>query len=56
MNDELITLKAELQKSKAEFDILINLVIQSLQSLHERLDKVELWISESIKNLPQKRT
>lgn len=56
MIDELTKLKAELQKSKAEFDILSACIIQSLQSLHERMEKVELWISEGIKNLPQKKT
>jgi len=50
MNEQLDKLQAELQKSKAEFDILATCLAQALQSLHERLDKVELWITESQKN------
>lgn len=41
---------AELNKSKAEFDIATIAVDQALQSMCERLDKVELWIAENQKS------
>lgn len=44
--DELII---ELNKSRAEFDIATTCVAQALQSMCERLDKVELWIIENQK-------
>lgn len=49
MNEQLDKLMAELQKSKAEFDIATTCVAQALQSVCERLDKVELWIIENQK-------
>ena len=50
MSEELKQLTTELEKSRAEFDILATVLAQALQSLHERLDKVELWITENPKN------
>jgi hypothetical protein len=49
MSEQLDKLVAELQKSKAEFDIATTCVAQALQSVCKRLDKVELWI-ENQKN------
>lgn len=49
MSDHLQKITAELQKSKAEFDIAITCVIAAVQSLHERLDRVESWISDQKK-------
>lgn len=50
MSDRLEELMAELNKSKAEFDIATTCVAQALQSLCERLDKVEIWITTNQKN------
>lgn len=46
MSENFKTIQAELHKSKAEFDIAITCIIQAIQSLHERLDRVESWISD----------
>lgn len=46
-------MKAELNKSKAEFDIATQCFVQALQSLHERLDRIELWIRIENKKNPQ---
>jgi len=51
MNEEMVKLVNELNKSKNEFDIATTCVAQALQSMCERLDRVELWIIESQKNL-----
>lgn len=50
MSDELELLFKELNKSKTEFDIATTCVAQALQSMCERMDRIELWISESQKN------
>lgn len=47
MSDRIDELMAELNKSKAEFDIAATCVAQAMQSMCERLDKVELWILEN---------
>ena len=44
MSERVEELMVELNKSKAEFDIATTCVAQALQSMCERLDKVELWI------------
>ena len=49
MSERIEELMAELNKSKAEFDIATTCVAQALQSMCERLDKVELWIIENQK-------
>jgi len=49
MSEQINELMAELRKSKAEFDIAATCVAQALKVLHERLDKVELWITEDQK-------
>ena len=49
MTEELEKLVTELNKSRNEFDIATTCVAQALQSVCERLDRVELWISESQK-------
>lgn len=51
MSERIEELMAELNKSKAEFDIATTCVAQALQSVCERLDKVELWIIENQKGL-----
>lgn len=50
MSDRVEELMIELNKSRAEFDIAATCVAQALQSVCERLDKVELWITENEKN------
>jgi hypothetical protein len=52
MSDSIDKLINELNKSKTEFDIATTCVAQALQSMCERLDRVELWILENQKNLP----
>jgi hypothetical protein len=53
MSERIEELMAKLNKSKDEFDIATTCVAQALQSMCERLDKVELWILENQKN-PQR--
>lgn len=50
MSDRIEELMVELNKSRAEFDIATTCVAQALQSMCDRLDKVELWITENQKN------
>lgn len=49
MNEIIEELISKLEKSRSEFDIATTCVAHSLQSICERLDKVELWMIEDQK-------
>jgi len=49
MSAQLEQLMDELRKSKTEFDVATTCVAQALQSMWERLDKVELWVEDQKK-------
>lgn len=49
MSEQLNKLLTELEKRKAEYEIISTCLAQALESCHERLDKVEEWIQEQEK-------
>ena len=49
MSEKMEKLKSLLEKSRSEFDIACTCMTQALQSLHERMDRIEKWIWENTK-------
>lgn len=47
MSNKELSIEDELQKSKAEFDIATNCLIQALEAFNERMERVEKWILEN---------
>ena len=47
---DLEALNTAMNKSKSEFDIATGLIANALTDVHERLERIEQWITESQKN------
>ena len=47
MSIKEVSLEAELQKSKAEFDLATSCLMQALEAFNERMERVEKWILEN---------